>query len=154
MKGPGNLRLVPGVRLERVRDHTPLCTGDFLPQGGPVLRLGIKNLNLSRKELDSDRLAVVGEHDEPPNRLFQLAHFGLRHRLGGRPFLEEDGCDDIHALVSALGGKNGRDEQLKSVLVDQGTLGLGLVLRQSCRNSSCVIGSRFAAGFGSNPFVR
>ena len=67
-------------------------------------------------------LRLVAEESGRPDQVFDLASFGARHGCRGREADKERGCDEVDALISALGRQDGRAEKLEGVLAVEGAV--------------------------------
>lgn len=82
------------------------------------------------------------------SRLDVLLKFGVAHLeiiFGLAVLAEQIGSDDVDALVGALGGKNRRNQKLKSICMIQRAAGIGVGALEELDD---FFGARFLLGFG------
>ena len=65
------------------------------------------------------------------NGFFDFFNGGVGEVLGGGELLKKPGCDFVDSGVGALGGKDGGDQELPGVGVEEAAFGLGEFFAES-----------------------
>ena len=147
----GSVSLVRSRRCEMRWTCVSTTTPDAIPNAVPSTTLAVlraapgtvsswsmsrgisppKSLRIFLRRADH-RLGLVVEEAGGPDVLRQFVLAGGGEILNGRVFLEQAGRHHVHALVGALRGEDGGDQQLPGVRMMQraGDVGVHLVQRR------------------------
>lgn len=133
------------IQPEGITEHDVGGFASDAGEGGEGFH-GIRHLALvpfyEQLAAGSDVLGLIPKEAGGTDGFFEFLGLGFGKGVCVGEALKEVGSDEVDPAVGALGGEDGRDEQLQGGVVVEGALGLRIVLVEECADleGPCLLG--------------